>query len=125
MCARTNKRQLRRRRSARPATEYYKQPLSEEPPSPDNAERSAAELPHDIMTLIRSGVAETLKSRPGDLSLILRSADSLVRTIAAERRISGKHDQDTAERILQVLDGLGSQLGADPTILPPGPSEQR
>ncbi len=123
MCARNRKRTRSRRTNARPAVDYYKQSPPAEQPRPDSAEPSGAELPRDIMTLIRSGVAETLKSRPGDLSLILRSADSLVRTLEADHRLSGKRDQGTAERILQVLDGLGSQLGTDPTVLPPGPPE--
>ena len=119
MCARTNKRPNRRRRNARPASDYYKQPLPVEPPSPGGADFSSADLPADLLTLILSRVAETLKGSPGDLPLILRSADSLVRTLTAEHRLSGKEEKDLGERITRVLTHLSSQLGVEPTILPP------
>ena len=75
------------------------------------------------MALILSRVAETLKGHPGDLPLILRSADTVVRTLAAEHRLSPRDEHAAAERIFNLVNQWSAELGLEPPILPPPPEE--
>lgn len=143
MCARTNKKPQHRRRkrphapgpsgaqsSAGPeprageqgasGSPYYHLPSAPPPPS------SAAATPDGLLAIMNSRIGDTLKAPPGDLRLLLRGADSLIRAAVAGHRISGKGDQDAAARMLEALTHLSSEFGVDPTILPPdGPAAGR
>ncbi len=91
-------------------------------PAEDSGETLAAS--EEVITLIRSLMADLLKGRPDALPLFLRSSDSLVRAIAAEYRRAHKSDKELGARIARVMNDLGEQFGQPPGILPPdnGPS---
>ena len=112
MCARPSKKQPgHRRKPQRPSAPAFYTPHSQtEPPTAAEASPDAAEQPQDLTPLIRARVAELLKGRPDDLSLLVRTAEALIRTIAAERRLSGKEERAFADRFLAVMNGFEQQL---------------
>jgi hypothetical protein len=118
MCARHSKKQPgRRRKPPRPSAPAFYTPHSQtEPPTAAEASPDAAEQPRDLTPLIRARVAALLKGRPDDLSLLVRSAEALIRTIAAERRLSGKQEKDLADRVYSVMSGFERQL--NPLAIP-------
>lgn len=80
---------------------------------PGPAERSeggAEEWAEDVVGVMRARVAELMRGRPEDVGLLLKSAQALLRSALAERKLSGRGRPDLANNVRRVLDELGEQL---------------
>ena len=101
-----------RRRSARRAKlarEFYGSAL-------DAAERIELEAASDVegldeeIALLRMKLRAVVSERPGDMPLMLRGIELLVKAVSARHRLSKQAEEDLAESIAGVVRGVGGLL---------------
>lgn len=67
--------------------------------------------PRSDIAALRRYIRRCIERRPGDIQYILRVAETFVRALAAEARITGPAPRkDLAENLANVLNSLGDQL---------------
>ncbi len=99
----------RRPRRSKLAQDFYGSAL-------DAAERielgAASEIEglDEEIAVLRMKLREVLSERPGDLQLMLRGIDLLVKAVSARYRLSKQAEEDLAESIGGVIRGVGGLL---------------
>jgi hypothetical protein len=62
------------------------------------------------VALLRVRLKEALEERPGDMQLIAKGIDLLVKAVAAKYRLSPKAQRDLSDSIAGVVQGIGTAL---------------
>ena len=105
----------RRRRPGRPqpearlAEDFYGSAL-------DAAERVELEAASDIegldreIAVLRLKLREVLSERPGDLQVMMRGIELLVKAVSARYRLSTQAEEHLAENVKGVIRGVGGRL---------------
>lgn len=63
------------------------------------------------IALLRVRLFQYAKDHPERLDLLMKGVNTLVRAVAAKYRLSPKAQQDLAESIQGVIDGVGRSMG--------------
>ena len=65
------------------------------------------------LAVLRVKLATLLQNQPENMTLLLRSIEVLVRTLAVRYRLSERAKDDLYENVLGVLRGIGGVMGLD------------
>lgn len=97
------------RRARASARNFYHQAL-------DRAERLDLERAQEIeglddeIALMRVRLKRAMEEHPGDVQLLMKGLEILVRAVGARYRLSPKSRKDLAENLAATLNSLGDQL---------------
>ena len=97
------------RRARASARNFYHQAL-------DRAERLDLERAREIeglddeIALMRVRLKRAMEEHPGDVQLLMKGLEILVRAVGARYRLSPKSRKDLAENLAATLNSLGDQL---------------